>query len=45
MIGEMITMMEIPEELDLISFFESIPKRKDETDVFYYDTLKLTKQF
>lgn len=38
MIGEMITMMEIPEELDLISFFESIPKRKDETDVFYNDT-------
>lgn len=37
MIEEMIT-MEIPEELDLISFFESIPKRKDETDVFYYDT-------
>ena len=31
-------MMEIPEELDLISFFESIPKRKDETDVFYNDT-------
>jgi hypothetical protein len=36
-VGEMI-MMEIPEELDLISVFESIPKRKDETDTFYNDT-------
>ena len=30
-------MMEIPEELDLISVFGAIPKRKDETDAFYYD--------
>jgi hypothetical protein len=29
--------MEIPGELDLISVFESIPKRKDETDSFYND--------
>ncbi|RZT21627.1 hypothetical protein [Fictibacillus sp. BK138] len=29
--------MDIPDELDLISVFESIPKRKDETDIFYYD--------
>jgi hypothetical protein len=36
-VGEMI-MMEIPEELDLISVFESIPKRKDETDTFYNET-------
>ncbi|CAM3849898.1 hypothetical protein CYOC110262_24975 [Cytobacillus oceanisediminis] len=30
--------MEIPEEAGLISVFESLPKRKDETDTFYYDT-------
>ncbi|MDM5286492.1 hypothetical protein ABEI56_03865 [Peribacillus castrilensis] len=30
--------MDIPEELDLISVFGTIPKRKDETDAFYYDT-------
>ncbi|MBK5459140.1 hypothetical protein [Peribacillus sp. TH27] len=30
--------MEFPEELDLISVFGAIPKRKDETDAFYYDT-------
>ena len=30
--------MEIPEELDLISVFESLPIRKDETDIFHYDT-------
>jgi hypothetical protein len=29
--------MDIPDEVDLISVFESIPQRKDETDVFYYD--------
>ncbi|MFC7371989.1 hypothetical protein ACFQPF_09880 [Fictibacillus iocasae] len=29
--------MDIPDEIDLISVFESIPKRKDETDLFYYD--------
>ena len=36
LVGEMIT-MEIPEELDLISLFESFPKRKDKSDSFYYD--------
>lgn len=30
--------MEIPEEADLISVFESLPARKDMTDNFYYDT-------
>ncbi|USK74304.1 hypothetical protein [Peribacillus frigoritolerans] len=30
--------MDIPEELDLISVFGAIPKRKDETGAFYYDT-------
>jgi len=30
--------MQLPEEFDLISVFESIPKRKDETEPFYYDT-------
>jgi hypothetical protein len=30
--------METPEELELISFFQSIPKREDETEVFFYDT-------
>ncbi len=29
--------MEIPDELNLISVFNSIPKRKGETDSFYYD--------
>lgn len=29
--------MEIPDELDLISVFNSVPKRKDETDSFYND--------
>lgn len=29
--------MEIPDELNLISFFASIPKRNDKTDNFYYD--------
>jgi len=35
--GEIVMGMDIPDELDLISVFESIPKRKDETDIFYYD--------
>lgn len=30
--------MQLPEEFDLISVFGSIPKRKDETEPFYYDT-------
>ncbi|MCU1807221.1 hypothetical protein ACXEO8_25055 [Cytobacillus firmus] len=30
--------MEIPEEADLISVFESLPGRQDETENFYYDT-------
>ncbi|ANB55981.1 hypothetical protein GFC29_1386 [Anoxybacillus sp. B7M1] len=30
--------MQLPEELDLISVFGSIAKRKDETEPFYYDT-------
>ncbi len=29
--------MEFPGELNLISVFESIPERKDETEDFYYD--------
>ncbi|MCS0654924.1 hypothetical protein [Cytobacillus firmus] len=30
--------MEIPEEADLISVFESLPGGQDETENFYYDT-------
>lgn len=29
--------MDIPDELDLISVFKSIPERNDETDTFYND--------
>lgn len=34
--------MEIPEEVELISFFKSEPKREDTTDVFFYDTSTFT---
>lgn len=30
--------MDVPEEIKLISFFGSKPERKDETEVFHYDT-------